>query len=419
MSTKFGFPALTNRATNLNKPKNFTGGKTLPLIVRVTDIVLDENHPLIKNGNIGLNSLGMIIGAGTNPNNFGKIYRALPSNPNTKKYPIINEHVELFQSTTPNSNSPQFFYKESLGLFGTSTPNGNQFPSTTQNITPPSQNLNYTQVEAGASNIIDNQPQILPSKSPTNPSQANFTEQSNIQPLMPFEGHIMYEGRFGNSLRFGSTSKSLSLYANNWSSVGNNGDPITILRNGQSNNTKVEGWIPTTENIRNDLSSIYLTSTQKLQDFKVASELYNSYSTPPISPSQFINPQIAINSDRIVINAKTDSILLSSQKSIGFSTNGTINMDTKSFYISSNDIKLGSKNATEPVLKGDTTVEMLKQLTKAIKDLATILEVDKNWPGGSLQTGYNAVAGNVILTLNDVINQLNDGSLKSKTTKVQ
>jgi hypothetical protein len=229
----------------------------------------------------------------------------------------------------------------------------------------------------------------------------------------------MYEGRFGNSLRFGSTAKSLSLYANNWSSVGNNGDPITILRNGQFSDPKVDGWIPTTENIRNDLSSIYLTSTQKLQDFKVASELYDSYSTPPLPPSQFVNPQIALTSDRIVINAKTDSILLSSQKSIGFSTNGTVNMDTKSFYVSSNDIKLGSKNATEPVLKGDTTVEMLKQLTKAVKDLATILEVDKNWPGGNLQTGYNAVAGNVILTLNSVVDQLNDGSLKSKTTKVQ
>jgi hypothetical protein len=419
MSIKFGFPALTNRATNLNKPKNFSGGKTLPLIVRVIDIVLDENHPRIKDGNIGLNSLGMIIGVGTQPNNFGKTYTALPSNPNSKKLPILNEHVELFKVTTPNSNAPQFFYQEPLGLFGTSTPNGNQFPSITQNITPPSQNLDYSQIEAGAYNIIDNQTQTLPSSPIDNPSQANFKEQSNIHPLMPFEGHIMYEGRFGNSLRFGSTAKSLSLYANNWSSIGNNGDPITILRNGQPSNSTSEGWIPITEDIRRDLASIYLTSTQKLKDFKVASELYNSYSTPPTPPSLFTNPQIALSSDRIVINAKTDSILLSSQKSIGFSTNGTINMDTKSFYVSSNDIKLGSKNATEPVLKGDITVEMLKQLTKAVKDLATILEVDKNWPGGNLQTGYNAVAGNVILTLNSVVDQLNDGSLKSKTTKVQ
>ena len=60
MSHKFGFPALTNRATNGNAPKNFSGERKKPLIVRVTDIIMDENHPLIQNGTYGLNSLGLI-----------------------------------------------------------------------------------------------------------------------------------------------------------------------------------------------------------------------------------------------------------------------------------------------------------------------------------------------------------------------
>jgi hypothetical protein len=422
MSIKFGFPALTNRATNGNSPKNFSKGKKALLIVRVVDIILDENHPLIVNGTYGLDSLGLIIGAGNTPSTFGKIYPALPLNPNSKKYPIVNEQVELVQSFTPNSNGPQFFYREPLGLFGSSTPNGNQFPALTQNIAPPSQNLDYTQINNGAVNVTNNQTPQLVASSPNNPSQANFVEKSDIHPLMPFEGHILYEGRFGNSIRFGSTSKSLSKYANNWSTEGNNGDPILILRNGQPVNSTPEGWIPVTEDIKNDLSSIYLTSYQKLQNFSVASEVYSSYVNPPTPPSQFTSPQIALNSDRIIINAKTDSVLLSSQKSIGMSTNGSVNIDSKSFYISSNDIKLGSKNATEPVLKGDTTVELLKQLTKAVQDLATILQVEKNWPGGVLQTGYNAVAGNVLLTLtaaDGILAQLENGSLKSKTTKVQ
>ena len=423
MSTKFGFPALTNRAINGNKPKNFTGGKGNPLIVRVTDIILDENHPLVKNGTYGLDSLGLIIGAGNNPSNFGKLYSAKPSNPNTKKFPIINEQVELFQSVTPNSNALQYFYQEPLGLFGASTPNCNPFPSLTQNITPPSQNLDYSQVTAGAVNIVDNQPQQVLTTSPINPSQANFVEKSDIHPLMPFEGHIMYEGRFGNSIRFGSTAKSLSQYANKWSSLGNNGDPILILRNGQPANLPSEGWIPTTEDIFNDLSSIYLTSTQRLETFKVASELYNSYPTPPIPPSRFTLPQVALSSDRIVINAKTDSVLLSAQKSIGMSTNGSVNIDATSHYVSSNDIRLGSKNATQPVLLGDDTVEVLKQLTGAIKDLASILQVQRDYPGGNLTTSYNAVAGNVLEQItnpsNGILAQLNNNSLKSKTTKVQ
>ena len=134
-----------------------------------------------------------------------------------------------------------------------------------------------------------------------------------------------------------------------------------IFRNGQPAKSTDEGWIPITENINGDLSSIYLTSTQQLNSFKVASELYQSYKTPPTFPSQYTEPKVILNSDRVVINAKKDSVLLSAQTSIGMSTNGSVNIDAKSNYISSNDIKLGSKNATQPVLLGDNTVEILKQ----------------------------------------------------------
>ena len=60
MSTKFGFPALTNRAINNNPTKNKSRNKSGPLIIRITDIILDENHPLIKDGTYGLNSIGLI-----------------------------------------------------------------------------------------------------------------------------------------------------------------------------------------------------------------------------------------------------------------------------------------------------------------------------------------------------------------------
>jgi hypothetical protein len=239
---------------------------------------------------------------------------------------------------------------------------------------------------------------------------------------MPFMGDSLLEGRHGQSLRFGSTAKSQSEKKNNWSTTGNNGDPITILRNGQPINVSDRGWIPITEDISNDLSSIYLTSYQQLNTFKVASELYQSYKTPPTFPSQYKNPQVILNSDRIVINAKTDSVLLSAQTSIGMSTNGSVNIDATSHYISSNDIRLGSKNATQPVLLGNDTIEVLKQLANAVKDLASILQVQRDYPNGALVTSYNSVADNVLTQINSangILAQLNDNSLKSKTTKVQ
>lgn len=425
MKLRAGYSQTVPKRDNPNLAQGFTNQlndlKSQMIPARVLDIVLDENHP--KFNEVGqLNGIGTIyygISNQSGPQEYTHI--AKPYNPQSKTFPLINEIVLLFslpdQTISQNSSNTSYYYLNPLSIWN--HPHHNAYPNPFTTTLPAAQNQDYKQVEGGSVRRVTDSSTEIDLNSPINPSQNTFVEKIDIHPLMPFMGDVLYEGRHGQSIRLGSTAKSLSAYANNWSSVGNNGDPITILRNGQPSNSTPEGWIPVTEDIRRDLASIYLTSTQQLKDFKVASELYDSYSTPPLPPSQFTNPQIALTSDRIVINAKTDSILLSSQKSIGFSTNGTVNMDTKSFYVSSNDIKLGSRNATEPVLKGDTTVEMLKQLTKAVKDLATILEVDKNWPGGNLQTGYNAVAGNVILTLNSVVDQLNDGSLKSKTTKVQ
>ena len=43
------------------------------------------------------------------------------------------------------------------------------------------------------------------------------------------------------------------------------GEPITvIIKNGQPSGSSSEGFIPITENINQDPSSIYLTSTQQI-----------------------------------------------------------------------------------------------------------------------------------------------------------
>jgi hypothetical protein len=405
MSIKFGFPALSNRAINNNPARNAFSNKNQPLIIRVSDIILDENHPLIKDGTYGLNSIGLIIGFGTKPHNISKQFSALPSNPNVKKIPTVNEHVEIIQSTIPNSNGTQWFYKEPLGLFGSSTPNGNQFPSTTQTVNPPSQNVTYDQVGLGAVNIVSNTLPELTVNSLSNPSQATYVTKSDINPLLPFEGDIIHEGRFGNSLRFGSTAKSLSKYGNNWSLAGNNGDPIFIIRNGQSVNSPKEGWVPVTEDINTDLSSVYLTSFQKIP-FK--SKFLSEYT----------QPQVILNSSRIVINSTSDSVVLNSSKNIYLTSVDQINIESSKTYFDSSDIRLGSPNATEPVLKGDITNDVLKDLTNAISTLAQLLTVEKNWPLGALAVSNNPIATNVVSQLASISAILNNNSLKSQTTKV-
>ena len=69
-----------------------------------------------------------------------------------------------------------------------------------------------------------------------------------------------------------------------WSDAGNTGDPITIIRNGQSSNLDNKGWLPTIENIGEDASNIYLTSNQRIRNFKQASPHMESFNAIYIEP---------------------------------------------------------------------------------------------------------------------------------------
>jgi hypothetical protein len=380
-SHKFGFPALTQRSTpgsNFKNPKKSKKSQS----VRVIDIIMDEKHPLIQSGKKGPSDIGLVICVGSTPNNMGKIIEALPLNPNSKSFPVIGEQLVLIPSPKPNASGPQFFYDKPLGLFGSSTPNGNIFPSLTQNVSPPSQNVTYSQIESGAVNIIDPNPVQAPSSSPTDPNQTAFAEKSDIHPLMPFIGDILYEGRWGQSLRFGSTSKSNSQWKNNWSTSGENGDPIMVIRNGQPKDaSSYPAYLPISEDINKDLSSIYLTSQQKIP---FNSELpFNSYkSNKPTQLSEYTSPQTILNSSRIVLRATNDHVLITGQQSVNLHSVRYVNIDSPNTVIQSTNIFLGDKDATEPGIKGDKLYNKLDTMLQALITLIRVLEVQQLWPAG-------------------------------------
>ena len=116
-----------------------------------------------------------------------------------------------------------------------------------------------------------------------------FKEYLNIKPLLPYEGDHITEGRFGNSIRLGATARGVekdketgrekyefpTASLSPWSKGGasTNGDPITIIRNGQPSELDDQGWVHTIEDINLDPSSIYLTSTQNIENFQVAAPM--------------------------------------------------------------------------------------------------------------------------------------------------
>ena len=120
-----------------------------------------------------------------------------------------------------------------------------------------------------------------------------------------------------------------------------------------------------------DSGSLYLTSTQQI-GLQPNIFNYNSYNTSPEAVSDYSSPQIILNSSRIVLNAKEDSILLSSAKSINLNSQDSVNVDSKNtFIINSPNILLGGNDATEPVLKGDTTIELLSELVDEMRKWMT------------------------------------------------
>jgi hypothetical protein len=394
----FGFSSLNN---NLN-PNNNNGFNisTLDLLnslivpVRVIDILLSEND--FKRFDGDWNILGAIkYELVTNPGVASKTNNllALPLNPNIKNYPLINEIVYLINLPNnllgENKLNSNPYYINIVSLWN--HPHHNAYPSKANEPNPPQQK-DYIETQAGSAKIItNNAKQVF--------LGSTFVEKPNIHPLLPFEGDIIYEGRWGNSIRLGSTVQSAP---NNWSSSGNNGDPITIIRNGQGEQTQ-QGWIPVIENINNDDSSIYLTSTQNIP-IEVSSDSYVSYDKAPESPSKFNGSQIILNSGRLVFNTWGDHILLSSAKSINLNAVESVNIDTKKFITQADQIFLGKEDlAKEPLLLGNTTAQLLRDLNSSVKELATALQ---NLQSAPVAVGSPAVFPTLLVPCTKVLNVL-------------
>jgi hypothetical protein len=351
--------------------------------VRVKSIVLDSAHPRFK-------ELGEWDALGTieyqdvvNPLESDVYPVARPLLGNNKAFPLLEEIVYIL--SFPNTSIGQITSNESTYYISIvalwNHPHHNAYPSAA-NQKPESQQKTYTQTQLGNVSKISSQPVTL--------NLGNtFVERSNIHPLLPFEGDIIYEGRWGNSIRLGSTVTTkppIVKPLNNWSTSGSSGDPIMILRNGQGSSFS-EGWLPVVEDINNNDSSIYLASTQNIP-LSASNTSYTSYNTgsAPIAPNQYAGKQIVLNSGRLVFNSTNDHILLTSNKSINLNTsnfnvdspNGQVVLQTFVDVNQVGSIKLGDKDATEPLLYGNITQDLLQQLITSIKTFTNSVSVAPN-----------------------------------------
>ena len=383
----------------------------------VTDVVLNDRSNSFNNQNNGYNTIGNItfelIENNTSISPKDNL-SATPLFPNIIAYPLIGEVVVIIKSLIQNprkanTGADTYYYLPPINLFNTPSYNPSSYSTRKQ-----SDPINVNSEES-----------ILPftRKSPNegtqNPTPAGnsiFFDNGKTKPAKIFTGDIVFQGRFGNNLRFSSTRPGSG---NSWSnSTANtrNGDPITIINNGIHENGEAS-FIPFAENPTHDKSSIYLTSTQVLP-INQPKVNFNASTDPPISLSAYDKPQILINSDRLVLTAKKDSIILGAGQNINlFSKN--VGIDSKNeFSVNSNNIRLGNVNADEAVMLGNTTNDLLKKALTSLNQLILLLQDSKVFPGGIPAPDEPVIlqAVSTYSRINEVIGALNSEVHLSKTT---
>ena len=383
---------------------------------RVREIILDDtSNPEIFKSTGEWSGIGTIffslIGNSNSSKNPYSADKAYPLFPNQKIYPLKNEIVYIISLPTPKIqgaiNSQRFYYFQPVNLWSNNHHNAIPDPTNTP-LVPNSQQQDYIETSAGVvRRVTDGGTEIDLGRT--------FKENLNIKTLQPYEGDIIYEGRWGQGLRFGSTIKNSSIL-NPWSKTGTDGDPITILRNSQYDDGK-DPWVPQVEDINKEGSAIYMTSTQNIP-IEASSKSYKSYSSAPSTPDKYEGEQIILNSGRLVFNTKEDSILFSSKDSINLNAITSVNIDAPKTILQSNEVYLGDKNASEPVILGNKFLNDMSKLLTQLIALGTALQVPVGTPVPFVSHPAIPVpATNVTQTAIEILNKIE--TYKSKVSKTK
>ena len=127
--------------------------------------------------------------------------------------------------------------------------------------------------------------------------------------------------------------------------------------------------------------------------------------------------QIIIDSDRVLLNAKDDSVFILGDKAVGISTNGTFNIDSGGkTIINSPQIDLGL-DAKHPVIKGDEFLAIFQQFLLVINQI-TVPELEEATDSNDVKIASVNRAGEGLRKATEALSELLPGVL-SDTVKTQ
>ncbi len=180
----------------------------------------------------------------------------------------------------------------------------------------------------------------------------------DVRRLLPQEGDVLIEGRFGNTIRIGSDIKN-----------DNQDSPNIILNAGQSKDDFPNPKQPVEEKIDTDGSSVYITTNQPLT--------FTPGIESKLSPPPYEGKNILLSSDRIIFNTKNSGDIV-------FGSNNNISICApKEVVIEADTTKIGSVEASEPLVLGAI-------LESKLNDILTLIETGLLAPTGPVVVGPGA-----------------------------
>jgi len=283
-----------------------------------------------------------------------------PLNPNIMTYPIVGELVYIAQISEDTKGSK--FYFSPFNFYG----------SPSHNLKP---NLSIIDVEDKRDVYVqfveDEKHKEVVNTGEEKFKTGYYHEVKNYPRLMAEEGDVVVEGRFGNTIRIGSDIKNE-----------NADSPNIILNAGQSKDDFPNPKQPVEERIDTDGSSVYITTNQPLT--------FTPGLESKLSPPPYEGKNILLSSDRLIFNTKNGGDIV-----MGSNNNIAIGAVTE-VVIEAPTTKIGSVDATEPLVLGDI-------LESKLNDILTLIETGLLAPTGPVVVGPGAgLLANIKSTLSKI-----------------
>ena len=381
-------------------------------LAEVIDIIYDDEHEDFPKDDkdysyIGACKVRLIHSQYNAPDDMCGWVRPLDSQ--IKQYPVKGEYIVVVEYIG------DLYYTQNLNLLGSANNNSLPFLSVSKKIVSDGKKADYDQIS------VTGKPKPASDLGDDYKLGDEFKNDDLVRNLQHYEGDISFNGRFGQSIRFGSNKQTTFL---NDDIEVKEDSPNILMRVGNMDREDIQPDPknkPIDEDINKDGTSLWLVSDQevKLEPATTEGKQHNkapkrlgdkgSYKDEKMgqvknklgikvdfdNDSKYEGKQIFLNTDRIVFNTKDkgdygsgqficyskswqyfdtdDRFMVDSGKGTTLETQGDTEIVSKQLIslktdeltvIDSPKIFLG-KSAKEPVVLGDTLLGLLKELCSA------------------------------------------------------